>query len=77
MGAYQETSDLYYAAARQREAVATARAWLVDYAGDMTNEARTLRLAGSLFIVDSMERNYAGGWIGFLRATDNLRENRP
>jgi len=66
---------LYSRALRPREAVADARDWLLDC---FTNEDSQvdIRVASVPVVVRGVERYYAGGWLAFLEAGDNLRVAR-
>lgn len=62
---------LYYSAARQREAIREARAWLLDCFEDEEDQ-REIALLNSIRIVQSIETHYEGGYEAFLVASDNV-----
>ena len=64
---------LYYRAIRPREAVAEAKAWLLDCFGDDPEAVQEIQLIAAIGTVQKMDVLYAGGWTQFLRDGDNLK----
>jgi hypothetical protein len=65
--------DLYYSAIRPRQAVSEAREWLLECFPQHEWDIRHLNAVG---VVTTVQNQYDGGYLAFLRDWDNLRPGR-